>query len=355
MTNRDSTLEPRPPGDRPASRSRLLRGALLPLLTVAVAVALVWAVRARRREAAEQASAAAPPVRLRRVGAEVAVVLDSAELRQADIETRTLGALTAAAGATQLTGELVADPAHVSTIRAPIAGRLAAADGRWPALGERVAAGAVLGQVSDARPLAAPRAGTVTRVGAQPGEIVQAGEELLQLTDLTAPIARIVWRADAPPPPATVLVAPLGGGAGVSARLAGPAAEADTLTRAPVYLYRLTGAWAGARPGLAVTATVADPRTAGSGLLVPTDAVVQWEGLAWAYVERGPGQFVRVRVDTTHPAPGGWLVAAPASGPGDAEFRGVGSGDRVVVRGAAQLLSEEFRSRLPAGDEDEGG
>ena len=367
MTDHHPTSDPGTPADRSTQghvpreissrppRSRLLRVARWALVTIAVAAALLWAVMSRRREAAEEQASGVPPVRLRRVGDDVAVVLDSAELREAGIQTQTLGSATAAAGATRLTGELVADPARVSTIRAPVPGRLAAPGGHWPALGERVAAGALLAQVSDARPLAAPRAGTVTRLGAQPGEIVQAGQELLQLTDLTAPVARIVWRADAPAPPSTLVVSPLvGSAAGISARLVGPAADVDSLTRAPVYLYRLTGTWAGARPGLAVATEVPAPGAAASGLLVPTDAVVQWQGLAWVYVERGPGQFVRVRVDTSRPAPGGWIVGARAPGPGDAEFRGVGSGDRVVVRGAAQLLSEEFRSRLPAGDEDEG-
>jgi hypothetical protein len=56
---------------------------------------------------------------------------------------------------------------------------------------------------------------------------------------------------------------------------------------------------------------------------------------------------VRERVDTSHPVDGGWLVA---NQPNDA---GLARGDLVVVRGAQQLLSEEFKSRANTGDEDE--
>lgn len=364
----------------------MIRVALV-LLSVALVAALVWAVL-RGREGALPA-ARPPSARLQSANEEVAVVLDTAALRRAGVETQALMAATstggpgvAGAGATaasdastaiELTGELVADPGRVTTIRPAVPGRLTVPGGRWPALGDPLDAGAVVAQVSDARPLVVPRGGTVTRVSAQPGELVQAGQELLQLTDFTALLARIVWRADAPPAPATIRVAPLagplaapGGAAGIPGRLVGPAAEVDSLTRSPVYVYRVPGGWRGARPGLPITATVSVPlarRTgeargavatpardvdAGQRLLVPADAVVQWAGLAWAYVQRAPGRFVRVRVDTSEPVRGGWIVRGATR----ATPETLAAGDGVVVRGAQQLLSAEFSSRLPH-DEDE--
>jgi hypothetical protein len=229
------------------------------------------------------------------------------------------------------------------TIRAPVAGRVVALDSApWPVYGEQVAEGRVLCQVSDAKPIVSPRAGIVTRVGAVPGEIVQPGQPLLEITDFTEPLVRVVWQPDAPPsPPASLRVVALNAtGTGVWARLLGPAPEADPLSRTPVYLYRAARSWPTARPGAPIEARFADPRVAEPGLVVPTDAVVQWEGLAWVYVARGRRRYVRVLINTDYPVDGGYLVRA-----------GISWGDSIVVRGAQQLLSEEFRARATTGDE----
>jgi hypothetical protein len=117
-----------------------------------------------------------------------------------------------------------------------------------------------------------------------------------------------------------------------------------------------------------VIVAVAGSGAPSHGVFVPAAAVIQWEGLAWVYIEdhepearddsaghpvggsddhAGHTTYVRERVDTSHPVDGGWLVA---SQPDDA---GLARGDLVVVRGAQQLLSEEFKSRANTGDEDE--
>jgi hypothetical protein len=47
-----------------------------------------------------------------------------------------------------------------------------------------------------------------------------------------------------------------------------------------------------------------------------------------------------VRLATDRPTPGGWIAGAPLA-----------AGDTVVVTGAEELLSEEFRARVTVGDE----
>jgi hypothetical protein len=74
-------------------------------------------------------------------------------------------------------GEVVTEPERTAIIRAPVAGRLTRRALGLAGAGHAVAAGAALGQVSDARPLVAPIAGVVTRVGARPGEIVSEGQD----------------------------------------------------------------------------------------------------------------------------------------------------------------------------------
>jgi hypothetical protein len=200
----------------------------------------------------------------------------------------------------------------------------------------------VLGQVSDALPLTAPRSGVVSRILAQPGELVQAGQGLLEITDYARPLARVAWGSVAPQqPPASIFVAPAEhASTRLPAHLVGPAPEADPLTRWPAFLYRLDRGWPGARPGAAVQAFVPDPKTLLRGVFVPADAVVQWDGLTWVFIERGTGRYVRTRVSAERPVPGGWLEA------GD-----VAAGDTVVIRGAQQLLSEEFRAKIVVGEE----
>jgi multidrug efflux pump subunit AcrA (membrane-fusion protein) len=309
------------------------------LVLVLVLVGVVALLSRREPEARSQETEREAPIvapsRVREDDGEARVVLDSAEIARVGIA---IAPLTRAEGMVGLRvpGEVVEEPERTAVIRAPVAGRLAAGAAHWPALGARVAAGTELGQVSDARPLVTPIGGVVTRVGARPGEIVAEGQALLELADRSRPVVRLTWPS-AEGPPARVRLVP--GPRGVDADLIGPAQEADPLTRQAVYLYRARGAWPGAVPGTLVDALVPEGK-ASAGVLVPDRAVVQWDGLAWAYLQRAPGRYVRVRVPTGHPASGGWIAGAPLA-----------PGDTVVVTGAEELLSEEFRARVTVGDE----
>jgi hypothetical protein len=166
---------------------------------------------------------------------------------------------------------------------------------------------------------------------------------------------RVAWlvASGGAPPQALVLDAgngATGSGPRVTARLVGPAPEADPVTRRPAYLYRAARSWPGAAPGVPIVALIPASQLSGAsakgdgnsgpGVVVPDSAVVQWEGLAWAYRRRAPGRFERVRVATDRPVPGGWLTGSPLV-----------AGDTVVLRGAEELLSEEFRARVTVGDE----
>jgi biotin carboxyl carrier protein len=269
------------------------------------------------------------------------VLLDSTDVERLGLATTVLKP-GVSAPTRRLAAELVPEPDRTTAVRAPLAGRLALAEGaRWPAFGDHVAAGSVIAQVSDARPLAVARGGIVTQVGAQPGEMVQPGQLLLEVTDYAEPLVRVAWPADLPGPPPEVGVSLAAEGARrVRARLVGSAPTADPVTRLPAYLYRANRGWPGARPGAAVVVAVTDRTAPARGVVVPDRAVVQWEGLAWVYVQHGVRRFARIRLATDRPVPGGFLATgAPAAG------------DTVVVQGAEQLLSEEFRARVTVGDE----
>lgn len=317
---------------------------LLVALALIVGVLLVGRDSGARgaEEQEEEPDADDPIVAPSRVVApagEPRVVLDSAERRRIGLAAVALEG-AAARGGRRLPAHVIPEPERTVTVRAPVSGRLTAAEGgRWPALGQRLAAGAALGRVSDAQPLTVPIGGTVTAVHARPGEIVEAGQVLLELADNTHPVVRVAWPADAGPPRDRLLFLPAAGEAAVEGALIGPAPEADPLTRQPAYLYRARARWTGAVPGTPVSAIVPDGDNA-TGVLVPDEAVVQWEGLAWVYVRAGPGQYSRIRVPTDRPIPGGWLAGPPLA-----------EGDSVVVTGVQELLSEEFRARVTVGEE----
>jgi biotin carboxyl carrier protein len=311
---------------------------------VALAAWLVVTYQEHQARLAAQAAQEAPvvaPNRVKDVQGEAMVVLDSADRDRLGLRTAVLRSSTAAP-VRRLAGELIPEPDRITAVRAPIAGRLSAPEGvRWPAFGDRVSAGGEVAQVSDAKPMVLTRSGVVTQVGAQPGEMVQAGQLLLEITDYDRPLARIAWPPDAPaPPPNVVLSLGTPGAKSVRGRLVGAAPSADPVTRLAAYLYRADRSWAGARPGAVVVALIPDRGALSRGVVVPDRAVVQWEGLTWAFVERGAGRFRRVRVPIDRPVAGGFLAT-----------RELAAGDTVVVQGAEQLLSEEFRARVTVGDE----
>ncbi|HEY7684049.1 MAG TPA: HlyD family efflux transporter periplasmic adaptor subunit [Gemmatimonadales bacterium] len=292
----------------------------------------------RQQEQQEKEGAATPT--LISLEGETVVALDSATVQRIGLRTVTL-ARASRPPEIQLAAVVTGDPGATTTVRPGVGGRLSELPGRpWPRIGERLVAGTEIIQVGDARPLLVPRGGTVSRLLAQPGELVQAGQGLLELVDYSRPLVRVTWTPDAPAPPASLSFAPFADNHRAQGHLQGPAPEADPVTGGPAYLYRLSAPGTTLRPGAVLIAFLPDPRSRAGGVEVPSPAVVQWEALAWVYVERAPGRFARVRVATEHPVPGGWRVD-----------HGLNAGDRVVTVGAGQLLSEEFRARIVVGEE----
>lgn len=303
-----------------------------------VVLLLLAAACAQRPDADEEQAATGAPPAAAQIGNEAGIVLDSATIARIGLETALVSAQTHAAEI-ELPAVIVEDPSAATIIRSGISGRLALVSGvPWPSLGARLTESSPIAQVGDARPVTVPRNGTVVRVLAQPGELVQAGQPLLELVEYSNPIARIAWEDGTPP--ASLGFARQQGDRRVQGSLLGPALEADPLTHQPAWLYRIGAGGASLRPGTLLSAFAKGPARPSRSVMVPSSAVVQWDALAWAFVERAPGQFVRVRVPTTTPVPGGWLVD-----------EGVRTGERVVVTGAGLLLSEEFRARIVVGEE----
>ena len=126
-----------------------------------------------------------------------------------------------------------------------------------------------------------------------------------------------------------------------SARLVSPFPRVDPRIQSPTFLY-LTPRRRDLAAGMALVVLLpSGPAT--RGVVIPGSATVWWQGKVWAYVQSAPGRFSRREVSTQIPAGDGWFVTG-----------GFSQGDKVVVSGAQQLLSEELRPQAKAlGEEGE--
>jgi len=86
-------------------------------------------------------------------------------------------------------------------------------------------------------------------------------------------------------------------------------------------------------PGAALSAWLTVDRKPKTGVLIPNSALVRFEGEIFVYRQKAEDQFEREQVKLDMPLKDGWLAS------GD-----VAAGDKIVVIGAQELLSEELKS-----------
>ncbi len=185
------------------------------------------------------------------------------------------------------------------------------------------------GAVEAERALAGQRWGAVVAAWVERG-----GAPLEGLLAQKQRLIEITMPPGSPPPvPRTALTVRAGGAGLVEAHVVSPAPRADPRIQGASVLCTVA-ATPEMLPGMTVTAQVPVGPTS-SGVVVPSAALVWWQGRAWVYVEIGEGTFARREVSTDAPVPGGWFVGT-----------GLAPGDRVVVRGAQVLLSEEGRGAV---------
>jgi hypothetical protein len=85
-------------------------------------------------------------------------------------------------------------------------------------------------------------------------------------------------------------------------------------------------------PGAAVTGFIDVRGEKQSGVAVPRNAIVRFNGTTWVYVQTGEETFQRTEVDLVMPLPDAWFVK-----------EGLKPETKVVTIGAQQLLSEELK------------
>ncbi|HSP34094.1 MAG TPA: hypothetical protein VLU46_07265, partial [Thermoanaerobaculia bacterium] len=123
--------------------------------------------------------------------------------------------------------------------------------------------------------------------------------------------------------PAALTIA-AGDGSTVNGRLLSIAPRVDPKLQGASYFYLAAGGRLA--PGMNVVARFTGPAVL-TGVTIPADAIVSWQGRTWVYVRRDPTHFSRREVA------GQFATNIPA-------------GTQVVTTGAQQLLSQEMRSQL---------
>jgi hypothetical protein len=159
-------------------------------------------------------------------------------------------------------------------------------------------------------------------------------ERLLNRQDLLVQVTLPPEEASTAPPTALLEVP---GGGRAAARRVSAFPRVDPRIQGISFLYK-TPARGVLAPGLNLAAHLSiGPRVA--GVLIPSSAVVWWQGAAWVYVETSASQFTRRAVPADDPVEGGFFVS-----------KGFAPGERIVRAGAQALLTEEFRSDIQPED-----
>jgi hypothetical protein len=127
----------------------------------------------------------------------------------------------------------------------------------------------------------------------------------------------------------------------IDATLVSAAPRTDPKIQGPSFLYFVTAQATNLLPGMNVTALL-PVGEALQGVIVPTSAVVWFQGKAWAYVQIMPDRFARREVTMEQPTLVGWFQRKRFS-----------AGEALVIRGPQVLLSEEFRAQISIGEENQ--
>jgi hypothetical protein len=133
----------------------------------------------------------------------------------------------------------------------------------------------------------------------------------------------------------------LSSGKAAAIRLVSPAPRTDPRIQGLSFFYIASAKETSLLPGMSASADFPSGPPV-RGLLIPSSAVVWWQGRAWAYVRTGADTYTRRRVPTGESVEGGWFAS-----------KGFSAKDLIVIKGAETLLSQEFLAKPSVGEGDE--
>lgn len=200
-------------------------------------------------------------------------------------------------------------------------------------------------QIAASAQAMATRSNASVRWGSSLTRMIESGPQALSaFVDGQRALLSVVMGSGTAAPATDSLQLELPDGSTASAHLIGPSPQADAVVQGPTYFYRVDGA--GLRADQRLTALVPRERHAYTGIALPAAAVIWYAGQPWAYIETKQGHYQRRPLSQNTQQPGDWF-----------QTHGFKAGERVVVRGAELLLSEELKpppGTAPVGDGDDG-
>ena len=121
----------------------------------------------------------------------------------------------------------------------------------------------------------------------------------------------------------------------VAAEYVGPAPAVDTQMQGQGFLFLAKSGQSRFAPGAAVTGFLQLPGATQLGVVLPRNALVRFNGATWVYLQTANDTFQRTEAILERSLDAGWFVR-----------EGLKAGDKVVVVGAQQLLSEELKGQI---------
>jgi multidrug efflux pump subunit AcrA (membrane-fusion protein) len=120
----------------------------------------------------------------------------------------------------------------------------------------------------------------------------------------------------------------------IEAQFLGPAPSVDPQVQGRGFLFLISPNPSRLAPGAAVTGYINVPGQPQSGVAVPRNAIVRFNGTAWVYVQTADDTFERTEARLECPMQDSWFVR-----------EGLKPNAKVVTTGAQQLLSEELKGQ----------
>ncbi len=130
------------------------------------------------------------------------------------------------------------------------------------------------------------------------------------------------------------LIAPSDAGEVIAAQLLGPATTSDAQTQGQGFLLLVKSEAARLAAGTMITGFLRLPGELEHGVTVPRAAIVRHEGEAFIYIATKDDEFTKKEIELEHATEAGWFVR-----------EGLKVGEKIVVVGAQQLLSEESKGK----------